>query len=154
MIDYLFGRGVSGVLPNSAVRFVYSRRSGRVKLVYVEKKLFATVKPNGSMALSIFGAELLVRRRRFLENCVVVNKDAEQFVKGGKSVFCKFVRSAGKNIHPRSEVVVLDGDGRVLGVGTAVVAGRFMTQFQSGVAVKVRTGKTHRVSPALGRETA
>lgn len=150
MIDYLFGRGVSGVLPKRGIRLVYSRRSGRVKLVYLGKKLFATVKPSGSMALSIFGAELLTRSRRFLQNCVVVDEDAEEFVKGGKSVFCKFVRSAGKDIRPRSEVVVLSGSGRVLGVGTAVIAGKFMMQFQSGVAVKVRKGNTHRASSALG----
>jgi len=148
MVDYLFGRGVSGVLPKKGIRLVYSRRSGRVKLVYVGERLFATVKPNGSMALSISGATLLARSRRFLQNCVVVDKDAEEFVKGGKSVFCKFVTSAGKYIRPRSEVVVLDDSGRILGVGTAVVAGRFMTQFKSGVAVKVRTGSTHRVSAA------
>jgi uncharacterized protein with predicted RNA binding PUA domain len=140
MVDYLFGRGVSGALPRSGVRLVYSRRSGRVKLAYVNDNLFATVKPNGSMALSMSGAALLMKSRRFRGNCVVVDDDAAAFVKGGKSVFCKFVESAGKNVYPKGEVVVLDKSDNVLGVGMAVVGGKFMTQFPSGVAVKVRSG--------------
>lgn len=140
MVDYLFGKGVSRALPPNGIRLVYSKRSGRVKLVFTGDKRFATVKPNGSMALSVYGASVLVRSRSFLRNCVVVDDDAVEFVRGGKSVFCKFVQSAGGNIYPKSEVVLLDGRGRVLGVGMAVVAGRFMTQFKSGVAVKVREG--------------
>jgi len=127
-------------LPKEGIRLVYSRRSGRVKLVYIGEMLFATVKPNGSMALSLFGANVLVRSRRFLDNCVVVSDDAADFVRGGKSVFCKFVERAGKNIRPKSEVVVLDRGGRVLGVGLAVLAGKFMRQFKTGVAAKVREG--------------
>jgi len=140
MVDYLFGRGASRALPKNGVRLVYSKKSGRVKLVFVDDKRFATVKPNGSMALSIYGASVLMRSRSFLKNCVVVSDDATEFVRGGKSVFCKFVQTAGSNIYPKSEVVLLDGRRRVLGVGMAVVAGRFMAQFKSGVAVKVREG--------------
>ena len=140
MVDYLYGRGVSRVLPKEGVRLVYSRRSGRVKLVFIGEKLFATVKPNGSMALSLFGASVLLQSRRFLDNCVVVNEDAAQFVRSGRSVFCKFVLRAGRNIRPRSEVVVLNSQGQLLGVGLAILAGKFMTQFKTGAAAKVREG--------------
>jgi len=140
MVDYLFGKGVSTALPKEGIRLVYSRKSGRVKLVYIENRLFATVKPNGSMAISMFGASILVRSKRFLENCIVVSDDVAEFVRGGRSVFCKFVKSAGRNIYPKSEVVILDGSGKVLGVGMAVMAGEFMTQFKSGAAAKVREG--------------
>ena len=140
MVDYLFGRGVSKAIPRTGIRLAYSRRSGRVKLVYHDDRLLATVKPNGSMALSIYGAELLGRSPKFRESCVTVTDEAAQFVHGGKSVFCKFVTEAGANVLPRSEVAVLDGKGRVLGVGTAVLNGKFIKQFRSGIAVKVRTG--------------
>jgi conserved protein with predicted RNA binding PUA domain len=140
MVDYLFGRGVSRALPTSEIRLAYSRRSGRVKLVFHAGRLIATVKPNGAMALTVYGATLLARSPKFRENCVQVDDAVSSFVAGGKSVFCKFVRSAGKNVLPKSEVAVIDGEGRVLGVGTAVIAGRFMAQFKSGAAVKVRNG--------------
>lgn len=140
MVDYLFGRGVSKALPKSGFRLFYSRRSGRVKLIHLDGKIFATVKPTGGMALSIQAATILSRSPRFKENCVQVSDDARAFVKGGKSVFCKFVARAGRGIHPKSEVAVVDGRGRVLGVGMAVLNGKVMTQFKHGVAVKVRAG--------------
>ena len=140
MFDYVFGRGVSGALPKSGLKPVYSRKSGRVKEVLHDGRLFATVKTSGAIALSVYGASKMVKSRAFLRNCVVVKDDAVEFVKEGKSVFCKFVDSAGGDVLPRSEVAVLDRGGRVIGVGRAIIAGRYMQQFYSGVAVKVRQG--------------
>jgi predicted RNA-binding protein (TIGR00451 family) len=140
MVDYLFGRGVSKALPKKGFRLYHSRRSGRVKSIFLDGRLFATVKPNGAMALSMEGAAILSRSPKFKENCVQISDDVVEFVRGGKSVFCKFVERAGKNIFPKSEVAVVDGRGRVVGVGMAVLNGRVMPQFKSGVAVKVRAG--------------
>jgi predicted RNA-binding protein (TIGR00451 family) len=141
MVDYLFGRGVSSALPKEGLRLVYSRRSGRVKLVFHGERLVATVKPGGAMALSVYGAELLAKSPRFRDSCVTVSDEAAEFVRSGRSVFCKFVASAGSNVLPRGEVAILDGGGRVLGVGTAVMNGKFMKQFKSGAAVKIRAGR-------------
>ena len=143
MTDYLFGRGVSRALPRSGFRLFYSRRSGRVKLIHHEGKLFATVKPNGAIALSMYGATILSRSPRFKENCVQVSDEVAEFVEGGKSVFCKFVKWAGKNVYPKSEVAIIDESGRVIGVGMAIMNGAVMTQFKSGPAVKVRAGLTN-----------
>ncbi len=140
MVDYLFGKGVSRALPKQDLRLVYSRRSGRVKLVFHAGRLFATVKPTGSMALTFYGATMLAKAPKFMENCVQVSDDAAEFVRGGRSVFCKFVRSAGKNVYPKGEVAIVDGKGRVLGVGTAILNGKHMALFKSGAAVKVRAG--------------
>ena len=140
MVDYLFGKGVSKALPKTGFRLYHSRRSGRVKSISLDGELFATVRPNGSMALTIEGAKLLSRSPRFRENCVQVSDDAVEFVRGGRSVFCKFVEGAGSNVLPRGEVAVTDGKGRVVGVGMAVLNGAFMRQFKTGVAVKVRAG--------------
>jgi predicted RNA-binding protein (TIGR00451 family) len=140
MVDYLFGKGVSRALPPSGYRLFYSRKSGRIKLIHHGGKLFATVKPNGAMALTVYSASILAKSPRFKENCVRVSDDVVGFVKGGKSVFCKFVKSAGNNIYPKSEVAIVDGRGKVIGVGTAILNGEVMAQFKSGAAVKVRAG--------------
>ena len=140
MVDYLFGKGVSRSLPKAGFRLFYSRKSSRVKLIHHDGKLFATVKPNGAMALSLYGAGVLSKSPKFRENCVQVSDDVVAFVRGGRSVFNKFVVKAGRNIYPKSEVAVVDGKGRVVGVGMAVLNGAHMTQFKTGVAVKVRAG--------------
>jgi len=141
MVDYLFGKGVARALPKENMRLVYSRRSGRAKLVFHGERLFATVKPNGAIALTLYGAELLARSPKFKENCVTVADETAAFVQSGRSVFCKFVTSAGRNIQPKSEVVIQDSKGNVLGVGMAVLNWRFMKQFKSGAAVKIRSGR-------------
>jgi len=141
MVDYLFGRGVASALPKEDLRLVNSRRSGRLKLVYHRERLFATVRPGGVMALSIYGAELLTRSPKFKENCVTVADGTAEFVRSGRSVFCKFVVSAGSNVTPRGEVAITDTSGAILGVGTAVMGGKFMKQFKSGAAVKIRKGR-------------
>ena len=140
MVDYVFGKGVSRALPKDGFRLRYSRRSARVKTILLNGRLFATVKPNGAMALSMEGAAILSKSPRFRQNCVQVSDDVADFVRGGKSVFCKFVRWAGKNVYPKSEVAIIDGSGKVIGVGMAVMNGAVMAQFKSGAAVKVRAG--------------
>ncbi|HUK79437.1 MAG TPA: PUA domain-containing protein [Nitrososphaerales archaeon] len=140
MVDYLFGKGVSGALPKDGFRLYYSRRSARVKTIFLNGRLFATVKPNGAMALSVEGATILSKSPGFRQNCVQVSDDVSGFVEGGKSVFCKFVKWAGKNVYPKSEVAIIDGRGSVVGVGMAVMNGAAMAQFKSGAAVKVRAG--------------
>lgn len=140
MLDYQFGKGVHKALPRSGLKLAYSRRSGRVKLVLLDGKTFATVRPNGSMALSVEAAAALSEAKPFRENHVVVGDEAAEFARKGKSVFCKFVVAAGRGVRPGSEVVVVDRRGAVLAVGTASMRGDLIQEFKSGVAVKVREG--------------
>jgi conserved protein with predicted RNA binding PUA domain len=138
MLDYEFGSGVAGALPKKDLRFGYSRRSGRMKQVVHRGRLFATIRPNGAIAPTLYGASLLAKSRKYLQNSIVVRDEATSFIKQGRSVFCKFVVSTGKHVLPGGEVAVLDGSGRVIGVGKAKVRGEFMLSFNAGVAVKVR----------------
>jgi len=109
-----------------------------------EGRHFATVKTSGAIALTVYGATFLAGNKAFLRNCVYAKEDAIEFVKKGKSLFCKFVESAGEEVLPRGEVAVLDSKGQVIAVGRAVIAGRFMPEFTHGVAVKVREGSLRR----------
>lgn len=138
MLDYEFGPGTSRALPRCGLEFVYSRKSDRLKQVLHEGKLFATIKPNGAIAPTNYGASVLIESKAYVENSVTVDGAAVEFVREGRSVFCKFVKSVGKHVLPGGEVAVLDPRGRVIGVGSAKMHGDFMRQFKHGVAVKVR----------------
>ncbi|HVC27221.1 MAG TPA: PUA domain-containing protein [Nitrososphaerales archaeon] len=138
MLDYEFGVGTSGALPKSGLKFVYSKRSDRLKQVIHDDKLFATIRPNGVIAPTYYGACVLMKSKAYAENSVVVEQAAVEFVREGRSVFCKFVKDAGKHVLSSGEVAVLDPAGRVIAVGNARVHGDFMRQFKHGVAVKVR----------------
>ena len=138
MLDYEFGVGTSRALPRSGLKFVYSKRSDRLKQVIHDDRLFATIRPNGVIAPTYYGACLLIKSKAYAENSVVVEQDAVKFVKEGKSVFCKFVKRVGRHVLPSGEVAVLDPAGRVIGVGSAKIHGDFIRQFRHGVAVKTR----------------
>lgn len=139
-VDYLFGAGVSRALPLDRLEFYFSPRTGRMRRVYLGGKLVCTIRPDGGVALTIYGATLLMESPNFRENCVTVADGVEEFVARGRSVFCKHVIDCGSNIRPASEVVVLDREGRVLAVGKAVLSSRMVKAFKVGVAVKVRKG--------------
>jgi uncharacterized protein with predicted RNA binding PUA domain len=72
---------------------------------------------------------------------VTVKKEFEEFIAQGKNLFAKHVSSADAEIRPGQEVIVVNEEKEVLGVGRAVLTMDEMLAFQIGVAVKVRRGK-------------
>ncbi len=52
MLEYQFGKGSSAGLPPEGLRFYYSRRSARLKKITHQDELFATIRPNGAIALT------------------------------------------------------------------------------------------------------
>ncbi|MBI5254009.1 MAG: tRNA guanosine(15) transglycosylase TgtA, partial [Euryarchaeota archaeon] len=87
--DYQFGRGVGEVLFEDVRAEVAI--TGRIRRVYSGGVLLATLRAqDGFLILTPEGAKKLLRLP-YPRNRVVVNKDAEEFVKEGKSVFAKFV---------------------------------------------------------------
>ncbi|MEM1994894.1 MAG: PUA domain-containing protein [Nitrososphaerales archaeon] len=138
MLDYIFGLGVGKALKDREVSVEYSKKTGRMKHIYVDGKLLATLRPDGGLALTLYGAQMLLRSKTFKENCVTVSREAEEYIRLGKSVFAKHVRKVGKRVRPSSEVAILSVEGKLLAVGRAVLSAKMMKSFDLGVAVKVR----------------
>jgi len=139
-LDYLFGEGCSEALPKEGLELVTSKRTGRLRYVYLDGKLLATVRHDGSIALTVFGARLLLKAEAFKRNCVVVKREAVEAVRSGRSVFSKHVLDCGDLVRPGSDVAVLSPEGEVIAVGRAKLSCRMMKHLKSGVAVKVREG--------------
>jgi uncharacterized protein with predicted RNA binding PUA domain len=135
-LDALFGLGVSRHLPND-VRFTYSKRTGRIQHVYQNDVLLCTLRTDGGIAITPNFAQILMKSKKFRENCVEVDDDSKPFIENGKSVFCKHITWCGKNILIGSDVPVLHGN-RVIAVGKAVLSSRMMKSIKRGVAVKIR----------------
>lgn len=70
----------------------------------------------------------------------VIKNDVSQFIREGKNVFCKFVVEADKNIRSGDEVLVVDEQDNLLGVGRAKVSGEEVKQYKRGLAVIVKRG--------------
>lgn len=71
---------------------------------------------------------------------VMVENEAEPFIREGKSVFAKFVSEASEVIRANDEVLVISEQGALLAIGNAVLGGKEMVEFQRGVAVENRWG--------------
>jgi len=139
--NYQFGREVGRKLFPNEVRIVYSKRTGRIRHVYLGEKILATLRPNnGLFSLTITGAKRIVKRVKPPRLWVRVQEEAEPFVAKGKSVFAKHVIEVDEEIRPQEEVVVVTQKGEALAVGRAVLSGKEMKTFRRGVAVRVRKG--------------
>lgn len=141
MADYQFGKGVGAQLFPENVEIIYSKRTGRIRYVYLDGERLATLRPtDGLFSLSITGAKRIVENASSAKCFVTVRDDVSKFIAEGGDVFAVHVVKADDEIRAKDEVIVVDESGEVLAVGRAVLSGEEMLAFQTGVAVKVRRG--------------
>jgi len=135
-LDALFGNGVSKYLPKN-IEMTFSRKTGRIRTVSHEGNLLCTLRIDGGLAISPYFAQILLKNKTFQENCVEINQDAAPFVMEGKSVFCKHVVWCGNKVRISADTPVLFKD-RVIAVGKAALSHEMISDFNRGVAIKVR----------------
>jgi len=142
-IDSLFGNGISSVLPIEKIQFEYSKRTGRIKNFSLGNQLIATLRTDGGLALTVFGAQELSKVKHFEQNCIIPTQEALPFVSEGRSLFCKHVHWCGSYVRPGSDVAVLENDSirvRVVATGVALFDSSLMKRYERGVAVRIREG--------------
>lgn len=139
--DYQFGKGIGKILFPDDVKVTYSKRTGRIRHIYLNDRLLATLRPkDGFFSLTIEGAKRIMNEAEPLRCWVKVNDDVAEFIAKGRNLFAKHVVNADEEIRPNEEVIIIDGEGNLLAVGKAVLTGREMKRFNTGVAVRVRKG--------------
>lgn len=138
--DYQFGRGTGKTLFPDNVDTSFSRRTGRIRHIYLNGKLLATLRPtDGFFSLTLEGARRIMRIKPF-RLWVKVQDDVVDFIAKGRSVFAKHVVDCDMDVRPEEEVVVIDSQRKFLAVGRALLTGEEMKAFKHGVAVRVRRG--------------
>jgi len=135
-LDALFGNGISKLLPKD-IEMTFSRKTGRIRTVSQKGKFLCTLRIDGSLAISIHFAQMLLKNKKFKENCIEINSDAAPFVEQGRSVFCKHVISCGKNVKISADTPVLFKN-KVIAVGRALLSSDMISDFDRGVAIKIR----------------
>ena len=135
-LDALFGNGSSKLLPKD-IEMTFSRKTGRIRTVSQKGKFLCTLRIDGSLAISIHFAQMLLKNKKFKENCIEINSDAAPFVEQGRSVFCKHVISCGKNVQISTDTPVLFKN-KVIAVGRALLSSDMISDFDRGVAIKIR----------------
>jgi len=135
-IDALFGNGISKFLPKK-IEITYSKKNGRIRSVFHDEKLLCTLRIDGGLAITPLFAQMLLKSKKFKENCLEIDIDSKSFVEEGRSVFCNHVVWCGKNIQISSDVPVLFKS-KVIAVGRAVLSSEMIQSQNRGVAIKIR----------------
>lgn len=134
--DALFGNGTSKYLPKS-LELTISKRTGRIRTASYRGRLLCTLRVDGGLAITPYCAGMLLKSKKFGENCIEVNSDAAPFVERGRSVFCKHVLWCGCNVRVACDAPVLF-QGRVIAVGRAVLSAEMIRESRRGLAVRIR----------------
>lgn len=143
--DYQFGKGVGEKLFPENVKIVFSKRTGRIRYIYLDGELLATLNPTtGFLTLTIEGAKRVLEAMQPRRLWVQVRDDVVPFVEKGSDVFVKHVTDLDEEIRPGEEVIVIDGKGEVIAVGRAMLSGAEMKAFNRGIAVRVRRGRNEK----------
>ena len=135
-LDALFGQGVSKYLPKD-VKITYSKNTGRIKHVHQNDHLLCTLRTDGGLAITPHFAQILMKSKKFKQNCLEIDDESKAYVQEGSSVFCKHVTWCGNNIMIGGDVPVLHNN-KVIAVGKAVLSTRMIKSFKKGVAIKIR----------------
>lgn len=99
-----------------------------------------TLRTDGGLALTIFGATEFLGTERFRQNCIIPTEQALPFIRKGRSLFCKHVEWCGSNVKVGSDVAIVDRVGKVVAVGKALHGFSHMKKYHKGIAVKIREG--------------
>ncbi len=136
---YQFGKETGSVLIDKDARISCSKRTGRIRHIYLRKRLIATLRPrDGYLALTTEGASLILSRAKNPSNIVTALSEVREFVRSGGDLFARHVVRADERLRPADEAIVTDEGGALLGVGRAMLAGSEMKHFKRGVAVRIR----------------
>jgi len=139
--DYQFGATAGTALfPTDEDLQVERSRSGRPRQVIADGGRIVTYTTMGRFTLGTEGGRRLHPALDSPAYRVVVGEESEPFVRDGKNAFAKFVVEVDPAIRQGDEVMVVDVDDRLLGVGRAELGADAMLDFETGMAVKVREG--------------
>jgi uncharacterized protein with predicted RNA binding PUA domain len=139
--DYQFGKGIGAKLFPTNVKVVYSRNTGRIRYIYLNKERLATLRPtDGTFSLSLTGAKRITENSKSARCIVTVQSGVSKFIAEGGDVFAAHVVKVDDDVRAKDEVIVVNEDCKVLAVGRAFLSAEEMRAFRRGVAVKVRRG--------------
>ncbi|MEW6070462.1 MAG: tRNA guanosine(15) transglycosylase TgtA [Candidatus Thermoplasmatota archaeon] len=137
--NFQFGKNASKALfENKAVKIIKSRTTKRIRNVFIDNEHALSMRNDGFFTLKPYGARLLHSFFQYPKLRVIVNDEAVEFVKQGRNVFAKFVEFCDEELRPYDDILIVDRNDNLLGVGRAMLNPQEMLRFKRGIAVKVR----------------
>lgn len=141
--DYQFGKKITDILFDKIdqVKIVRSPNTNKIRYVYYENNLLLTLRPtNGFFTLTLYSAKKVVTNISPPKLRVVVLNEISEFIKKGRNVFCKHIVDIDEMLRPFDEVIVVNQDDELLGIGRLKVPVSYAKSFSRGIAVNIRKG--------------
>ncbi|MFC2154652.1 tRNA guanosine(15) transglycosylase TgtA [Candidatus Altiarchaeota archaeon] len=136
--DYQFGSGAGDLIPEK-VKIKRSRKTKRIRWVYLEKEMIASVRASDHFILpKEWLAKELLKKFKSPRLRIVVDKEAVPFIKDGLSVFSKFVVDVDEELRCGDEVLIVDEKDNLLAIGSTFLSPKEIRDFQRGMAARVR----------------
>ncbi|MFW9818221.1 MAG: PUA domain-containing protein [Candidatus Thorarchaeota archaeon] len=141
--DYQFGKEITNILFDNIgqISFERSSKTNKIKYVFYQNHLLLILRPtNGFFTLSLFSAKKIIKETLVPKLRVIVLNEISEFIKKGRNVFCKHVVDIDGALRPLDEVIVVNQDDELLGIGKLKVPVSYIKDFSVGIAVNVRKG--------------
>ena len=141
--DYQFGHKATDTLLDNEnlINVEYSKNTGRIRHIYYDNNLILNFRPqNGLFTLSLYAAMKILKGTSPPYLRAIVLSDISNFIKDGRNVFCKHIQDIDENLRPLDEVIVVNNEDELLGIGKLVLAVPYIKSFKTGIAIKVRKG--------------
>jgi len=141
--DYQFGKEITDILFDDIeqIRFERSPNTYKIRYIYYKNNLLLTLRPtNGFFTLTLYSAQKLINKISPPKLRVIVLNDISEFIKKGRNVFCKHVTDIDEDLRPLDEVIVVNQNDELLGIGKLKIPVSYVKSFSHGIAVNIRKG--------------
>jgi uncharacterized protein with predicted RNA binding PUA domain len=141
--DYQFGKDITDILLDDTnhIHIVRSQKTKKIRYIYYKDNLLLILRPkNGFFTLTLFSAEKIIKKASAPKLRVIVLNEISEFIKKGRNVFCKHVVNIDNGLRPLDEVIVVNEDDDLLGIGKLKVPVSYVKVFSVGIAVNIRKG--------------
>jgi len=141
--DYQFEPSITDVLFQNEenITIERSKNTNKIRYIYENDILLLTLRPNnGFFTLNLNSAQKILDHIPPPRLRVVVLTEISEYIKKGRSVFCKHVVNIDDNLRPMDEVIVVDQEDLLLGIGRLKIPVDYIKNFTSGIAVDIRKG--------------
>jgi len=141
--DYQFGKDITDILFDDIDRISLERSSNtnKIRYVFYDNNLSIILRPtNGFFTLTLFSAKNIIKKASVPRLRVIVLNEISEFIKKGRNVFCKHVVDIDGELRALDEVIVVNQDDELLGIGKLKVPVSYVKNFSIGIAVSIRKG--------------
>ncbi|MGC9166696.1 MAG: tRNA guanosine(15) transglycosylase TgtA [Thermoplasmata archaeon] len=136
--DYQFGYNSCKYLFDGEIEFIKSKNTGMIRNILRNGKHILSVRNDGLYTLKIEGGKILHQNLKYPELRVVVSNESEEFNRKGKNVFGKFIIEMDHNLRPKDEVLIVNENDDLIGVGQTLFSYKEIKNMKKGMAVEIR----------------